>query len=133
MRRTSRIILIAAAVAVVLVIIGIVGFRLMPDGFRGRRLLNALNGGHVTVARVLIMLGANPNFNTGRGTAMHYAAGTGDLEFMRFLVKHGAAVDVPGVAGLTPYHVARLKGFIRVERYLLDQGANPDVRQAALP
>lgn len=125
MRRTPRVLLFAVAAFFVLSVLAVVGFRLLPADFRGRRLLNAMNGGHTTLAKALIVLGADPNFHTGRGTAMHYAVATNDLDLMRFLVKHGANVDVPGVAGITPYQVARLKGYVQAERYLLDQGANP--------
>ncbi len=133
MTRTTRSILIAVAAVVVLFVLAIVAFRLLPGDFRGRRLLNALNGGHTTVARALIVLGTNPNFTTGHGTAMHYAAATGDVDLMRFLVKNGAAVDVPGVGGLTPYQVAQLKGYVRAQRYLLDQGAKPVVPKPIKP
>ena len=125
MPRKHHPVLIALAVVLALAVLSIIIFRVVPEGYRGRRLLNALNVGDTFRARVLILLGTDPNFQTGHGTAMHYAAATGDIDFMRFLVLQGAEVDLPGDGGVTPLYLARLNHQVIAERFLLAHGANP--------
>lgn len=133
MPRKPHPILIALAVLLVLTVLSVVVFRVLPEGYRGRRLLNALNGNHTLRARVLILLGTNPNFQTGHGTAMHYAAARGDVDLMRFLALQGAEVDLPGEAGVTPLYLARMKGHAGAERFLLARGADPRTPPLPLP
>ena len=125
MTRKPHPVLIALGVVLALCVVSILVFRVLPEGYRGRRLLNALNTGHTMSARVLVMLGADPNFQTGHGTAMHYAAANGDVDLMRFLALQGADVDAPGEQGVTPLYLARLHGHAGAERFLLARGANP--------
>src|SRR5690349_15808139 len=107
MKRIVRatLIAIAAVFAFALLVSGV--YRLLPSDFRGRRLLDALHDGHPTRARLLVWLGTDPDFQIGSGSAMHFAAATGDVALMRFLVFHGAQVDAPVKFGRTPLYEAR--------------------------
>jgi hypothetical protein len=133
MKWKSNAVLIIFAAALAIVVVGVGAFRMLPEGMRGRRLLNALNGGHTTRARLLIWLGTDPNFQTGHGSAMHYAAATGDVDLMRFLVLHGADVDAPAEFGITPLYLARAKGNASAERFLIAHGANTNLSKITPP
>jgi ankyrin repeat protein len=103
-----------------------VAFRLLPANNRGRLFLEAVERGHSTTARMLVHLGADPNFITCSDSAMHYAASIGDVDFLRFLVRHGASIDQPLKFGETPLYEARLNHQTDAEPFLLAHGANPD-------
>jgi ankyrin repeat protein len=94
--------------------------------FRGRRMYEAFRDGHVTLGRVLIYLGADPNYQTGSSSPMHMAAARGDVDLMQFLVGHGAAVDVPVKWNVSPLHEARRCERLEAVRFLIAHGADPD-------
>ena len=52
-------------------------------------------------------------------TALHYAAGYGQADAVRALVRHGASVDAPDRFGVTPLHWACLKAQASVVEALL--------------
>lgn len=70
-------------------------------------------------------------------TMLWEAAYRGKLEVVRFLVEHGADMNLPGChlsqhdLEITPYCVARHEGRDEVADYLLEQGAIVDVHTAA--
>lgn len=127
----ATLLLITAALALALLAAG--AFRLLPKDFQGRRLFGALRGGHTTQARLLVWLGTDPNFQTGSGSAMHYAAATGDVALMQFLFNHGAIVDSAVKFGVTPLYEARRNHQPEAERFLLAHGANPDTSHIKVP
>lgn len=59
-------------------------------------------------------------------TALHWAAGTGNLALAKLLLEQGAEVDVPDRGGATPLHRAAHMGQAEMVRWLLQQGADPN-------
>lgn len=57
-------------------------------------------------------------------SALHYAAGQGHLEAVKWLVQRGAAVDEVNACAETPLHWAAENGHSAVVEYLLAQGAD---------
>ena len=57
---------------------------------------------------------------------MHFAAERGDIGLMRFLLAHGADINLPVKFGATPLYGAREYHQVIAERWLLAHGANPD-------
>jgi len=55
------------------------------------------------------------------------ASRTGDLPAVQALLAKGAALETATAYGQTPLYLAAMNGREEVVRYLLDQGANPDV------
>lgn len=80
----------------------------------------------VPVLEKMIAMGANVNAaNDNRGTALLWAAHY--LPKTRMLVEHGANVNAASADFRTPLMVAaRTPGGVKVVRYLLDHGANPN-------
>jgi ankyrin repeat protein len=74
----------------------------------------------------LLRLGANPNkHNDDNATALMWAAR--DLEKTRLLVAHGADVNAKSDDHRTPLMIAaRRPGAVKIVRFLLDKGANPN-------
>jgi ankyrin repeat protein len=61
-------------------------------------------------------------------TLLHLAAGRGNLDHIKILVRAGAKVDVIGDLGNTPLHDAAMLGQAGAVSLLLEFGANPNVR-----
>jgi len=108
---------------------------------------------HPDVVRLLVEAGANTQSHTKKGfTALHFAAREGDIDTVRQLLASGVNVNIrsvpepptPGVAagprgpgyqatiseGSTPLLVATVRGHVPVALLLLEQGADPNVRDA---
>ena len=61
-------------------------------------------------------------------TALHWAAGKGRLEAVRYLLRRGATVDLPSNSNKdTALHWAAYKGHAAVARELALHGADPDL------
>ena len=125
-RRYSRWLAFAALVVVAGIIFAGIAFRFLPRDMRGDLVLDALRGGRPSLARLWVRLGADPNYGTGSGSALHIAAAAGDVEMMRFLIAHGAEVDRPVKWGITPLHRAREYDQREAERFLIAHGADPN-------
>jgi ankyrin repeat protein len=65
-------------------------------------------------------------------TPLHTASLFGNLPAVKWLVEHGADINVleEGGAGHTPLHNAAYKGYAEVVQYLLEHGANPSLLNA---
>ena len=131
LRRYSRWLGFVSLVVLAAVIFAAIAFRFLPRDTRGDLVLDALRGGRPAVARLWVRLGADPNYGTGSGSALHIAAAAGDLEMLRFLIAHGAEVDRPAKWGVTPLHKAREYRQTEAERFLIAHGA--DANRVAQP
>ena len=94
------------------------------------------------IGQVLLEHGTDVNAATMSGaTALHHAAFRGHRSFAELLVSHRAQVDFqpeppsfrlymgipPAVLNRTPLHWAVSHGRVELVRWLLEQGANPDL------
>ena len=71
--------------------------------------------GHFETAKLLIMHGANVNFQDKKHSfALHMATQEGHYEIVQLLLKNGAIVDCLREDGLTPLHLACSIGDTRV-------------------
>ena len=93
-------------------------------------LLDAARQGDVPAVRALLEAGADPNVARGDGlTALHIAAGRGNLDIVRLLMGAEARVDATTRLGAyTPLHLASQGGHLAVAEELLDGGADPAAR-----
>jgi ankyrin repeat protein len=101
-------------------------FRLQSWDARGYAMLDAFRSGRSAEGRLLIRLGADPNYATGSASAMHIAASAGDIDLMRFLIAHGAEPDRPVKWRITPLHKAREYHQTEAIRFLIAHGADPE-------
>lgn len=60
-------------------------------------------------------------------TALHWAAGTGNVPLTALLVEEGGDVNVPDRSGTTPLKRAVHMGRLETARWLLEHGANPNL------
>ncbi|KAM9314984.1 protein phosphatase 1 regulatory subunit 27b [Pholidichthys leucotaenia] len=59
--------------------------------------------------------------------AIHEAVLSGNLECVKLLVKYGADIHQRDEEGWTPLHMACSDSFPQIARYLLSQGADPEL------
>jgi ankyrin repeat protein len=97
-------------------------------------LILAVSKGHTDTASLLLSCGANvhtaKSIGFFRDTALHVAAGRGDIRMTRLLLDYGAYVNTRNNAGRTALHSAIAKFTDRngaaVISLLLEQGADPN-------
>ncbi len=65
-------------------------------------------------------------YSTG-GTALHWAAATGNKELLAILMERAVDVNSPCYSGQTPLHVAAACGHDHIVRLLLSDNAQPDI------
>ncbi len=85
---------------------------------------------HEDIVRYLVEQGADVNApgDMDRTPLMAAASNGCHLEILRFLVEHGANVNARGELGWTALIWAAREGCIECVKYLLSQGANPNIR-----
>jgi ankyrin repeat protein len=95
---------------------------------------NAASGGDLATVQALLAAKAKPSArNSYSFTPLHWAAELGRLEVVRCLVEHKAKLNAKGnVSAIiretpTPLYLALREGHGDVARYLLAQGADPNV------
>ena len=95
----------------------------------------AAERGRYDVVKAMLDAGVPPNVRGAGGiTPLHVAAMQGHYDMVRLLVERGANVNVvDNFRGVSPLHLAAegwppSEEYYRIFRYLLDAGANPDLR-----
>jgi ankyrin repeat protein len=81
--------------------------------------------GHTQDVNEMLVAHADPNAANACGTALHFAARTGQKEIVEILLRAGAKVDARDANGRTPLNYAILDLHDNVTKVLLDAGANP--------
>ncbi len=64
-------------------------------------------------------------------TALHYAASGGQLELVKVLIEQHAFIDAQSLNNTTPLMMAARMRALPVVQYLIDQGADPSLRNQA--
>ncbi|KAH8700998.1 ankyrin repeat-containing domain protein [Talaromyces proteolyticus] len=97
-------------------------------------LMLAISRHHVSIAKVLLDHGANPNFtgdvkNSPLDIAILNASGT-DFTMIALLLDYGANINQRGYQGRTPLYTAILRQDPAKVAFLLSQGADVSVRES---
>jgi ankyrin repeat protein len=99
-----------------------------------KALKEAAKAGDVGAIRAALAAGANPN-DTGRAgenSALYLAAEGGHLVAVQYLCQSGADVNYVSNYGKIALGAAAQKGRAEIAAYLLEQGANPNLRPPSL-
>lgn len=88
-------------------------------------MLAAINN-QMDLAKVLIIRGAD--VNQAGWTPLHYAASKGHVEMMRLLMEHHAYLDAESPNGTTPLMMAAHYGSPLATKLLLEEGADPRLK-----
>ena len=106
------------------------GFRAPADSVEYEELFNAASEVDVDIERLKNALLPSLNINAleadrlqGRA-ALHMAAQSGNVSAIKFLLAHGAKVDLRNSEGETPLHEAAFAAHPEAIRALLDAGAD---------
>jgi len=85
------------------------------------------------IAKLLVKTFPDSVQQTSRNglTAMSYAAGNGNLDFIRIMLQHGVDINKPDRDGSTPLHHAAAWGQFDVVKLLIDNGCNAALRNHA--
>jgi ankyrin repeat protein len=95
-------------------------------------LMAAVVGGHAEAVKFLINRKANVNLADpcngltvlNRLTALHHASVNGNVPMIELLMSKGANHDARSKVGMTPLHMAAMKGHEEAMACLLDHGAD---------
>ncbi|KAH6771571.1 ankyrin repeat family protein, partial [Perilla frutescens var. frutescens] len=99
-----------------------------PDEDGETPLAHAARQGHTALAKYLVDHGADPSIPSGVGaTALHYSAGIGDIELLKFLLSKDVNVESQSDTG-TPLIWAAGHGQQDSVKILLEHNANPDAK-----
>lgn len=82
----------------------------------------------IDMCELLRKNGANVNAaltrkNSSGWTALHYAAVNGDIELVKYLIKHGANVNKATAEGSSPLFLAKMEGYDEIVKILRNAGA----------
>ena len=92
------------------------------------RYWDVVSGPHEDVLALLLDHGAGVNAANNFGqTALHGAAGYGDVNAVELLIEHGANANAADKEGRTPVHSAAQRGSIEVMARLIERGADLNV------
>lgn len=80
--------------------------------------------GHVSIVRLLLRRGADPNVFSKRGAPLHEAAGCGHEDIVSLLIQSGADVNMQHDVYGAPLRCAVIGGDESVVQLLLDAGAD---------
>ncbi|RKQ63180.1 ankyrin repeat protein [Thermovibrio guaymasensis] len=95
-----------------------------------REFFLSLRSGDFKKAEELIASGKIPvDFrNKFNQTPLFYAVNNDNVEFAKFLVKHGANVNAKDFFGITPLHQAVISGSYKVAKFLIKNGAEVNAK-----
>lgn len=87
---------------------------------------HSLLKGSLPIVDYLLERGIDPNtpLGKGRNTPLHIAAGDGNLDLVKLLIKQGAEVNASNEDGAFPLHLACFTGRKEVAAFLLAKGAD---------
>ena len=82
----------------------------------------------IEMCELLRKNGANVNAaltrkNASGWTALHYAAVNGDIDLVKYLIKHGANINKASAEGSTPLFLAKMGGYNEIVKILRNAGA----------
>src|SRR5258706_427633 len=83
---------------------------------------------HPEVVRVLLGAGADPRKGSKTMSALMFAIRAGDIDSTRLLIEAGVDVNQPALDGTSPLVLAILNARFEVGTFLLEKGADPNVR-----
>jgi ankyrin repeat protein len=86
---------------------------------------------HGELAIVQFLVARQAEVNRAGWTALHYAAANGHVEVVRFLLDAHAYIDAESPNRTTPLMMAARQGQPTVVRLLVDEGADPTLRNEA--
>lgn len=91
-------------------------------------LYHACNAKEFNIAKLLLAAGANPDAGSGDGeiTQLGELAADNNIEAVRFLLDHGAAVDSQDNLGRTPMYRAADANHHELCKFLIERGGNPN-------
>ena len=95
--------------------------------WRGRLVHSAIKDDQLPGLKLLLELGADPNYQLIR-SPLHAAAFRHNPEYTRILLHFGADVNLQDRRGQTALHQAALNGFAETLKALVDGGADVNVR-----
>ncbi|KAK4004978.1 hypothetical protein OUZ56_006704 [Daphnia magna] len=88
----------------------------------------ALNGDLDRLSKLLQNIKAD-TLDTSGYSSLHYASRAGHLKVVKYLVTHGADVNLPTRSNQSsPLHRASQQGHLAVVKFLLDRGADSGLR-----
>ena len=98
--------------------------------FDGTALDFAVKNKFDEMAKLLIDHGANVNVRDSKFhySVLHSACRTGSLDIVKLLIEKGADIEAKTPDGLTPLMAAVISKKVTIVQYLLEQGANPNLR-----
>ncbi|CAH0549306.1 unnamed protein product [Brassicogethes aeneus] len=93
-------------------------------------LMFAVNKNHTETAKFLINHGADVNLRSSKynATALHDAAATGNVEIAKVLLSKKADIDAQDINGNSPLMFAVNKNHTETAEFLINQGANVNLR-----
>lgn len=94
----------------------------------GKRLYEAAWNNQVGEVSTVIGMGVDVNYSVDGWTALHSAAGHGNLDMVSLLVAHGAVVNAQNFRGETPLFAATYGKHKKVVEFLLKHGAKTDLK-----
>jgi ankyrin repeat protein len=82
----------------------------------------AVRNGHTRVASLLLQYGSDwKHEDSSKNTPLHYAAGSGFIECIDLLIKHGADVNAENIWKVTPITIAMLNNHKGTVKRLLQE------------
>jgi ankyrin repeat protein len=91
-------------------------------------LIDAVQAQDRLLAAKILKSGADPNISSQAGSPLLIACAYGDLEMVKLLIRHGAAINPIEAKEQTPLTTAAVMGSEKIVRFLLEKGAKVNTR-----